>query len=68
MRILLVAGAVCAMAQSWPDYGGGADASQYSPLTQINRANVHKLQRAWTYPTGDSNKYFFNPLMIDGTL
>ncbi|MBI2690142.1 MAG: pyrroloquinoline quinone-dependent dehydrogenase [Acidobacteria bacterium] len=68
MRFLVVLGGLCAMAQSWPDYGGGPDAAQYSPLTQINRTNVRKLQRAWTYPTGDSNKYFFNPVMVDGTL
>jgi quinoprotein glucose dehydrogenase len=68
MRFLLLMVGVCALGQSWPDYGGGPDAAQYSPLTQINRTNVAKLQRAWTYPTGDSNKYFFNPLMVDGTL
>ncbi len=25
---------------TWRDYAGGADASQYSALTQINRSNV----------------------------
>ena len=34
---------------------------------QINRSNVNKLQVAWKYPTGDNNKYFFNPLVADGT-
>ena len=68
MRFFILLGGLCALGQSWPDYGGGADASQYSPLTQINRSNVSKLQRAWTYPTGDSNRYFFNPVMVDSTL
>ena len=68
MRFFILLGGLCALGQSWPDYGGGADASQYSPLTQINRSNVSKLQRAWTYSTGDSNRYFFNPVMVDSTL
>ena len=68
MRFLLVLAGLSVFGQNWPDYGGGADASQYSALTQIHKANVGKLKRVWTYPTGDSNKYFFNPLMVDGTL
>ncbi len=51
---------------NWNDYGGGADSAQYSALKQINRSNVQKLKIAWTYPTGDSNKYSFNPLMASG--
>jgi quinoprotein glucose dehydrogenase len=53
---------------TWRDYSGGADAAQYSALTQINRSNVSKLQVAWTYPTGDGLKYSFNPVMVDGIL
>jgi quinoprotein glucose dehydrogenase len=49
----------------WGDYGGGADASQYSALTQINRSNVASLQVAWTYPTGDAGNYLFNPVVVD---
>jgi quinoprotein glucose dehydrogenase len=51
--------------RSWKDYGGSADAAQYSALSQINRENVSKLQVAWSYSTGDENKYFFNPLVVD---
>jgi glucose dehydrogenase len=53
---------------TWSDYGGGADGSQYSALTQINRSNVHTLQIAWTYPTGDPNNYLFNPVVVDGLI
>ena len=53
---------------TWRDYGGAADAAQYSSLTQINRSNVAQLRVAWTYPTGDHNKYFFNPLVVDGVM
>src|SRR3954451_19593248 len=48
---------------TWADYGGDADAAQYSALKQINKSNVHKLEVAWKYSTGDDNKYFFNPLV-----
>src|SRR5262245_22566254 len=54
--------------KTWSDYGGAADAAQYSALHQINRSNVSKLEVAWRYPTGDNNKYFFNPLVVDGTM
>ena len=53
---------------NWNDYGGGADSSQYSALTQINRGNVSRLQVAWTYPTGDGNTYLFNPVVVDGVM
>ncbi|HXJ94354.1 MAG TPA: pyrroloquinoline quinone-dependent dehydrogenase [Terriglobia bacterium] len=51
---------------SWSDYGGGPDSSQYSPLREINRSNVSKLEIAWTFPTGDDNRYFFNPVQAHG--
>src|SRR3954447_17891404 len=50
---------------TWRDYAGSADSAQYSALRQVNRSNVSKLQVAWTYPTGDGRKYFFNPIVID---
>jgi quinoprotein glucose dehydrogenase len=53
---------------SWRDYGGAADSAQYSALTQIDRANVGKLQVAWTYPTGDGKPYSFNPIVVDGVM
>jgi quinoprotein glucose dehydrogenase len=68
MRLALALAGIAAFSQSWPDYGGGPESAQYSPLTQINRSNVQKLQRVWSFPTGDSNRYFFSPLMVDGTL
>ncbi len=53
---------------TWSDYAGAADAAQYSSLTQINRTNVKQLKVAWSYPTGDGNKYLFNPIVVDGTM
>lgn len=37
----------------WPAYGGTYAARRYSPLTQINRDNVGRLEKVWTYHTGD---------------
>lgn len=53
---------------AWKDYGGSSDSAQYSSLAQINRANVSKLRVVWTYPTGDGNKYLFNPIIVDRTM
>lgn len=40
----------------WPAYGGTYSARRYSPLAQINPANVGKLKRAWVIHTGDLPK------------
>src|SRR5579863_3524901 len=53
---------------TWHEHLGGADSSQFSSLTQINKSNVKQLQVAWTYPTGERGIYFFNPLIVDGTM
>ncbi|MEC7793470.1 MAG: pyrroloquinoline quinone-dependent dehydrogenase [Pseudomonadota bacterium] len=37
----------------WPYYGGDARATRYSPLSQITRDNVAKLEPAFTYHTQD---------------
>jgi quinoprotein glucose dehydrogenase len=61
----------------WPYYGGDPGGSKYSPLTDINAANLGKLQivwqwRHWETPLaeyGTTPGFFENtPLMIDGVL
>ncbi|MCA9219050.1 MAG: PQQ-binding-like beta-propeller repeat protein, partial [Planctomycetales bacterium] len=37
----------------WPRFGNDAGGSQYSPLDQINTANVADLKVAWTHHSGD---------------
>jgi quinoprotein glucose dehydrogenase len=54
--------------KTWSDYGGGADNSHFVALDQITKANVHQLELAWTYPTGDSSSYLFNPIVVDGVM
>src|SRR5438045_3465249 len=52
---------------------------RFSRLSQIDRANVQKLQRVWTYHTGETNWSSFSgpqhiqsfettPLMVDGVV
>lgn len=53
---------------TWMEYEGGADSSQYSSLKQINKSNVSQLQIAWTYPTGESGNYIFDPIVVDGVM
>ena len=49
---------------TWQSYAGSADSAQYSNLDQINKSNVKDLEIAWSYSTGDNNRYFFAPLVV----
>ena len=52
-------------------YGGGTDNIRYSPLRQVDRTNVARLQVAWTYDTGDAfpgSEMQCHPLVIGGVL
>jgi quinoprotein glucose dehydrogenase len=54
----------------WP-VNGGVNNIRYSPLSQINRDNVARLQVAWTYDSHDAFKgseMQSNPVVVDGVL
>ena len=40
-------------AQEWRHYGHDAGGLRFSPLDQINRSNVARVERVWTYHTGE---------------
>ena len=75
--LLLLSSVVCA--QEWRFYGGDSG-TRFSPLEQINRKNVAKLKRAWTYHMGEANRgghetdrhpvapFESTPLMVDDVL
>ncbi|MSU49286.1 MAG: pyrroloquinoline quinone-dependent dehydrogenase [Opitutus sp.] len=69
VRTVILFCAVPALARdphsTWRDYGGAADSSQFTSLTQFTRANVAKLEIAWTYPIGENKRYLFNPVIVD---
>lgn len=45
-------------ASDWGYYGGDIFGTRYSSLAQIDRTNVHQLQVAWTYRTGELGENF----------
>ncbi len=56
----------------WPHYLGDPGRSQYSELTEIDRANVAELRLAWRYDAGDLQPGVSimdsSPLVVDGVL
>jgi len=54
--------------QDWPRHGGNSEGNHFSPLAQINRSNVSKLQLAWTFETGEAGGLQTNPLIVNGVL
>jgi quinoprotein glucose dehydrogenase len=60
----------------WPVYGHDPGGQRFSPLTAINRQNVHSLQIAWTFRTGDAYEpkygrptaFEATPLYVDGRI
>ena len=41
---------------AWGYYGGDPGATHYSPLADIDRTNVGRLKRAWTWRTGEHGR------------
>src|SRR2546426_12579788 len=62
--VLATAPAVGQGAGEWTMTGRTPDLQRYSPLTQINKANVKNLKAAWTMSTGVLNGHEGNPLVI----
>jgi len=61
----------------WHAHGGDAGGTRYAQLDQVNRINVQRLERVWTYRTGElgqgspvKEKLTFEatPILFDGTL
>jgi quinoprotein glucose dehydrogenase len=66
-----------AAAVEWPSYGNDPGGMRYSPLADVNRANVARLRVAWTFRTGDMSNgqdgrprsgFQTTPIFVDGTL
>jgi quinoprotein glucose dehydrogenase len=57
----------------WPRVGNDAGCQRYSPLDEINRANVARLKPAWTYHTGElengvGKTIECTPIVVDGVM
>ena len=53
---------------NWRLHGRTYDNQRFSPLTQINPANVAKLTLVSTLHTGVANSFEATPIMVDGVL
>ena len=54
--------------RDWPGYGGGPKQIRYSPLKQIDRSNVKRLEVAWTYDSRETGGLQTQPIVVDGVL
>ncbi len=52
----------------WPQHGRDAGETRYSPLAQIDRANIGTLGLAWQFRFDRPRGVQATPLMVDGTL
>ena len=55
--------------RKWHRSLGDATSNRYSALDQIDRSNVARLKRAWTYRSGDgAGNIQCNPIVVDGVM
>jgi quinohemoprotein ethanol dehydrogenase len=68
--LLLVAacGSSDEVGADWPGYGGTADESHFSPLTQINDSNVSRLGLAWSIDLPTTVASHSAPVAVAGIL
>lgn len=76
----IAASAAAQDAAQWGFYSADRATTRYSPLAQIDRANVARLTIAWRHPHADpailaanpdlavSNRYMATPIYVDGLL
>ena len=52
----------------WPAYGGNAAGTRFSPLNQIDKTNVGRLQIAWQFDSkeGPVTRFQAQPIVVDG--
>ncbi|HNH16652.1 PQQ-binding-like beta-propeller repeat protein [Zoogloea sp.] len=53
---------------TWPSFGRDYSNQRFSPLTQIDAGNVHRLARAWTYRSGIQATFQATPIVVDRTM
>lgn len=55
--------------KKWERSLGGESSNRFTALTQIDKANVAKLEVAWTYHSGDGTSNIqCNPIVVDGVM
>jgi glucose dehydrogenase len=77
--IVMTLSAIAFAQGDWPAYGHDPGGMRFSPLSEINAANVVHLRRAWTYHTGEhppsagprgqrQTAFETTPLIVNGVL
>src|ERR1035441_8459305 len=66
MALLYSSPASARQAADWPMFNRDLAGTRYSPLTQINAANVGKLTKAWAYAFNREGKTIAGDLGIGG--
>jgi alcohol dehydrogenase (cytochrome c) len=54
--------------RDWPTYDGSYNGNRFSPLAQINTANVKHLAPAWIFPVPDAPRLEVTPVVVDGVM
>lgn len=54
--------------QPWPQHGQGAGEQRFSPLAQIDRANVGQLGLAWSHPFRQPRGVEATPIVVGGVM
>ncbi|HWB85490.1 MAG TPA: PQQ-binding-like beta-propeller repeat protein [Bryobacteraceae bacterium] len=54
--------------RDWPSYDGGFSGNRYSPLDQINTANVKHLTLKWMFPIPGAPRLEATPVVSDGIM
>jgi alcohol dehydrogenase (cytochrome c) len=53
---------------NWLTYWGNLQGTHYSPLKQIDAANVSQLQAAWTFPMPGESVLQATPIVVEGVM
>jgi alcohol dehydrogenase (cytochrome c) len=59
---------VSAAARDWPSYNRTLTSQRYSPLRQIDRANVARIQVRCAYDTKEYTSFQTGPIVVNGAL
>jgi len=79
VSLFLISFSVTLQAQDWPSYGGDNGSRKYSPLDQINAANVNQVESVWEWASVDNATVEENframpagfkatPIVVDGIM
>ena len=54
--------------EPWPQHGRDAGEQRFSPLAQVDRANVGQLGLAWSYQFRQPRGVEATPIVVDGVM